>query len=143
MLVAFGLIFETLTGTPLIVGIVGGALVIFVYTAVGGLWAVALTDFLQMVILVVGLIMLLIVVLTDVGGWSAIGPRLPADTFRLLPGENTGEQWLNYLRAWTIVGLVDLSAQRRPWCRGPSRPSLSGQRRTHSTLAGSAILYSA
>jgi Na+/proline symporter len=111
MLVAFGLIFETLTGTPLIVGIVGGALVIFVYTAVGGLWAVALTDFLQMVILVVGLIMLLIVVLTDVGGWSAIGPRLPADTFRLLPGENTGEQWLNYLRAWTIVGLVDLSAQ--------------------------------
>jgi high affinity choline transporter 7 len=75
MLVAFGLIFETLTGTPLIVGIVGGALVIFVYTAVGGLWAVALTDFLQMVILVVGLIMLLIVVLTDVGGWSAIGPR--------------------------------------------------------------------
>jgi Na+/proline symporter len=54
---------------------------IFVYTAVGGLWAVALTDFLQMVILVTGLM------------------------------ENTGEQWLNYLRAWTIVGLVDLSAQ--------------------------------
>ncbi|MDH4005777.1 MAG: sodium:solute symporter, partial [Gammaproteobacteria bacterium] len=111
MLVAFGLIFETLTGTPLIIGIVGGALVIFVYTAVGGLWAVALTDFLQMVILVTGLILLLIVVLVDVGGWGAIGPRLPADTFRLLPGENTAEQWLNYLRAWTIVGLVDLSAQ--------------------------------
>jgi Na+/proline symporter len=104
MLVAFGLIFETLTGTPLIIGIVGGALVIFVYTAVGGLWAVALTDFLQMVILVTGL-------MVDVGGWGAIGPRLPADTFRLLPGENTAEQWLNYLRAWTIVGLVDLSAQ--------------------------------
>jgi len=109
--VAFGLIFETLTGTPLIIGIVGGALVIFVYTAVGGLWAVALTDFLQMVILVTGLILLLVVVLVDVGGWGAIGPRLPADTFRLLPGENTAEQWLNYLRAWTIVGLVDLSAQ--------------------------------
>jgi SSS family transporter len=105
MLVAFGLIFETL------IGIVGGALVIFVYTAVGGLWAVALTDFLQMVILVTGLILLLVVVLVDVGGWGAIGPRLPADTFRLLPGENTAEQWLNYLRAWTIVGLVDLSAQ--------------------------------
>lgn len=111
MLVAFGLVFETLTGTPLIVGIVGGALVIFVYTAVGGLWAVALTDFLQMVIIIVGLVVLLIVVLLDVGGWSAIGPRLSAETFRLLPGENTGEHWLNYLRAWTIVGLVDISAQ--------------------------------
>ena len=111
MLVAFGLIFETLTGTPLIVGIIGGALVIFVYTAVGGLWAVALTDFLQMVIIVIGLVVLLVVVLLDVGGWSAIGPQLSADTFRLLPGENTGEQWLNYLRAWTIIGLVDISAQ--------------------------------
>jgi SSS family transporter len=111
MLVAFGLIFETLTGTPLIVGIFGGALVIFVYTAVGGLWAVALTDFLQMVIIVIGLVVLLVVVLLDVGGWSAIGPQLSADTFRLLPGENTGQQWLNYLRAWTIIGLVDISAQ--------------------------------
>ena len=111
MLVAFGLIFETLTGTPLMVGIIGGALVIFVYTAVGGLWAVALTDFLQMTIIVIGLVVLLVVVLLDVGGWSAIGPQLSADTFRLLPGENTGEQWLNYLRAWTIIGLVDISAQ--------------------------------
>lgn len=42
---------------------------------------------------------------------ASLGPRLSADTFRLLPGENTGEQWLNYLRAWTIVGLVVLSAQ--------------------------------
>ena len=111
MLVAFGLIFETLTGTPLIIGIVGGALVIFIYTAVGGLWAVALTDFLQMIIIVIGLVLLLVVVLVDVGGWSAVAPRLPDGTFRLLPGENTGEQWLNYLRAWTIVGLVDISAQ--------------------------------
>lgn len=111
MLVAFGLIFETLTGTPLVIGIVGGALVVFVYTAVGGLWAVALTDFLQMIIIVVGLIVLLVVVMVDVGGWGTIEPRLSADTFRLLPGEHTGEQWLNYLRAWTIVGLVDISAQ--------------------------------
>lgn len=111
MLVAFGLVFETLTGTPLIVGIIGGALVVFVYTAVGGLWAVALTDFLQMVIIVLGLAVLLVVVLVDVGGWGAIAPRLSFDTFRLLPGENTTERWLNYLRAWAIVGLVDLSAQ--------------------------------
>ena len=36
MLVAFGLVFETLTGTPLIFGIIGGALVVFAYTAVCG-----------------------------------------------------------------------------------------------------------
>jgi SSS family transporter len=111
MLVAFGLIFESLTGIPLTIGIFGGAIVIFLYTAVGGMWAVTLTDFLQMIVILVGLMVLFVVVLVDVGGWSAIAPRISADKFQLLPGENTTEQWLNYLRAWTIIGLVDISAQ--------------------------------
>jgi Na+/pantothenate symporter len=29
----------------------------------------------------------------------------------LIPLENTTEQWLNYLRAWMIIGVVDISAQ--------------------------------
>ncbi len=111
MLVAFGVVFESLTNIPLEAGIIGGAIVIFVYTAIGGMWAVALTDFVQMLIIMLGLIILLVVVLIDVGGWSAISPQLPEDTFRMLPFEHTGEQWLNYLRAWMIIGIVDISAQ--------------------------------
>ncbi|MFT5484254.1 MAG: SSS family solute:Na+ symporter, partial [Halieaceae bacterium] len=111
LLVAFGVVFESLTSIPLETGIIGGAIVIFIYTAVGGMWAVALTDFVQMLIIMIGLITLLVVVLIDAGGWSTISPQLPADTFRMLPFENTGEQWLNYLRAWTIIGVVDISAQ--------------------------------
>jgi Na+/proline symporter len=108
MLVAFGVVFEALTSIPLEAGIIGGAIVIFIYTAVGGMWAVALTDSVQMVIIMVGLVVLLVTVLIDVGGWSTISPQLPEDTFRMLPFENTGEQWLNYLRAWTIIGVVDI-----------------------------------
>ena len=110
-LVAFGVVFESLTSIPLEAGIIGGAIVIFIYTAIGGMWAVAMTDFVQMVIIMIGLVTLLVVVLIDVGGWSAISPQLPEGTFRMLPLENTGEQWLNYLRAWTIIGVVDISAQ--------------------------------
>ncbi len=111
MLVAFGTIFEVLTNIPVETGIIVGAIIVFAYTALGGMWAVALTDFVQMTIIIIGLIVLAIVVLVDVGGWSAIAPQLPAGTFNMLPPENTGEQWLNYLRAWTIIGLVDISAQ--------------------------------
>ena len=111
MLVGFGLIFRELTGIPLEVGIVSGAIVIVIYTAVGGMWAVALTDFIQMIIIIVGLVVLFTVVLIDVGGWSAISPLLDENAFRMLPLENTAEQWLNYLRAWTIIGVVDISAQ--------------------------------
>jgi Na+/proline symporter len=111
VLVAFGLIFESLTNIPLEIGIISGAIVIFIYTAVGGMWAVALTDFVQMVIILIGLVVLFAVVLIDVGGWGAISPHLPDHTFRLIPHDNTVEQWLNYLRAWTIIGVVDISAQ--------------------------------
>lgn len=111
MLVAFGLLFESLTGVPLEIGIFAGAAVIFIYTAVGGLWAVALTDFIQMLVIFAGLGILLVVVLVDVGGWPAIAAAVPEGTFRLLPAENTGEQWLNYLRAWVIFGVADLSSQ--------------------------------
>lgn len=111
MLVAFGTIFEVLTNIPVETGIIAGAVIVFAYTMLGGMWAVAMTDFVQMAIIIVGLIILMAVVLIDVGGWGAIEPKLAAGTFNMLPVENTYEHWLNYLRAWTIIGLVDISAQ--------------------------------
>jgi len=111
MLVAFAVIFESMTGTPMLVGILSGALVIFIYTAIGGMWAVVLTDFIQMMVIMVGVVILFVVVLIDVGGFGAILPKLHPDTFRLLPVESTPEVWLEYARAWAILGLADLSSQ--------------------------------
>ena len=111
MLVAFGLIFLSLTGIPLEIGVVAGAIVIVFYTAVGGMWAVALTDFVQMLIIFVGLIILFTVVLIDVGGWGAVAPHFKENTFRMTPLDNTPTQWLHYFRAWAIIGIVDITAQ--------------------------------
>ncbi len=111
LLVAFGYVFETLTGVPLEIGIMGGAVVVFIYTVAGGMWAVAMTDFVQMIVIAFGLVLLLVVVLIDVGGWGNIGPHLPEGTFRMIPAEHTASVWLNYLRAWLIFGLADVTAQ--------------------------------
>ncbi len=111
MLVAFGLIFESLTGIPLEVGIVGGAIVVIAYTSIGGMLAVALTDFVQIVIIAIGMVLLFVVVLIDAGGWSTVSAQIPADAWRMLPLDNTGERWLNYLRAWFIFGLADIASQ--------------------------------
>lgn len=111
LLVAFGFVFETLTGVPLHIGIMGGAVVVFIYTVAGGMWAVAITDFVQIVIIAFGLVLLLVVVLIDVGGWENIGPHLPEGTFRMIPAENTASVWLKYVRAWLIFGLADITAQ--------------------------------
>lgn len=111
LLVAFGYVFETLTGVPMELGILGGAVVVFIYTVAGGMWAVALTDFVQMVVIAIGLVLLLVVVLIDVGGWSNVAEQLPEDTFRMIPLDNTAEVWMNYIRAWLIFGLADVTAQ--------------------------------
>ena len=111
MLVAFGIIFETLTGVPLAIGIIGGAFVVIIYTSIGGMFAVALTDFVQMSIIAVGLVMLLVVVLVDTGGWAPIAAQLPENTFRMIPLESSLDSWLVYLRAWVIFGFADIASQ--------------------------------
>jgi len=111
MLVAFGVVFETLTGLPLNLGIIGGALIVVVYTSIGGMFAVAMTDFVQMIIIAVGLVVLLAVVLMNIGGWAPISAQLPEQTFRMIPLEHTLEQWLPYIRAWLIFGIADIASQ--------------------------------
>ena len=69
MLVAFGYVFETLTGVPLVWGILGGAVDYFcLHIRSEVMWAVAMTDFVQILIIAIGLVVLLVTVLVDVGG---------------------------------------------------------------------------
>ena len=111
LMVAFGYVLQTMTGIPMEIGILAGGAIVVAYTAIGGMWAVAVTDFVQVVIITVGLVVLLVVVLIDVGGWGVITPQLPEHTFRLLPLEHTFDVWLNYLRLWVIFGIADVASQ--------------------------------
>jgi len=56
-LVALGVVFATLTGGAMDVrtGAVAGAAIVLVYTLWGGMWSVALTDFVQAIVIVLGL----------------------------------------------------------------------------------------
>ena len=107
----------TLVPMYFLIGVWGGerrmyaAIKFFLYTMAGGMWAVALTDFVQMIVIALGLVLLLVVVLIDVGGWGNIAPHLPEDTFRMIPADHTPGIWLNYIRALLIFGLADVTAQ--------------------------------
>lgn len=103
---AFGVVFETLTGQPAAVGILGGTLVIVIYTMFGGLRAVAATDVLQMVFIVVGLLALFFVVVGDAGGFGNISQQLPEHAFRLVPEGRTFKDWFAYFQIWFSSGLV-------------------------------------
>jgi len=70
ILTALGTTFGTVLGLDFGASIVLSAIIAIAYTALGGLWAVALTDIVQMILLFVGLILVIPYALETTGGWD-------------------------------------------------------------------------
>ncbi|MBI1353336.1 MAG: sodium/solute symporter [Acidobacteria bacterium] len=109
-MVAFGTVLQALTGIDQTTGILLGAATVLVYTVAGGMWAVSLTDTLQAVVLIAGLVVLLPVALDANGGWTAVSAALPEGRLDLLP-EPSLSGWLWYLQAWLVVGVGSIPSQ--------------------------------
>jgi SSS family transporter len=85
---ALGLVFNLLSGGAISVplGMVLGTVSILAYTLFGGMWSVAVTDFIQMIILVLGLLILAVFAGDMAGGASkVIELAASKDLFRFLP----------------------------------------------------------
>lgn len=80
-------IVELSTGIPFAIGVVVLGGVIVAYTAVGGLWAVIVTDILQFVVLAAAVIIVLPLALERVGGISEFISQAPDNLFAPVSGE--------------------------------------------------------
>lgn len=83
---------------PLVPCTIGLGLFMIAYTAVGGLWAVMVTDILQFVVLSAAVFILLPLSFNKVGGWEGFTNHIPDDFFNLLNGEYT----LGFVAAFVI-----------------------------------------
>ncbi len=111
LLVAFGRILQSLTGIDPVTGICIAAVIVLVYTWAGGMWAVTLTDFVQVVVLVLGLLILTPILLADMGGWATIAAQIPPSRFDFFPRDGTATSWFGYARDWLVIGLGNLAGQ--------------------------------
>ncbi|MCF8068994.1 MAG: sodium/solute symporter [Desulfobacterales bacterium] len=115
-LVAIGKIFEFVLGWPYAVAILIGAAIVIFYTVLGGMLAVAWTDFFQVIILLVGLIVIFPLSVKFAGGWDAVVAATPAHFFKIFPAEGSAMAtpdlggWLWWLGALLGVGLGTLAA---------------------------------
>ncbi|WP_027330216.1 sodium:solute symporter family protein [Marinimicrobium agarilyticum] len=80
-------IVEVSTGIPLPLSVFILGSVIMAYTAVGGLWAVIVTDILQFVVLTAAVIIVLPLALNAIGGFEEFVARAPEDFFEPVSGE--------------------------------------------------------
>jgi len=118
LIITFGDIFHVYTGIPWELGLVIGTMVTIVYTTLGGMWSVTLTDFIQMILFIAGTILAVPFVIQAVGGWEVIASRIPLDRYSILPG--SGFEYLGYIglfgmmyyvSAWLVQGIGSLSCQ--------------------------------
>ncbi len=109
-LVAMAIILTTLTGWPLEVGITLCTIVVVIYTYVGGMWAVSITDTIQTVMIIGGLLFLAVVMFYEVGTWERIWAATPPDFFRFTP-KTDFQSIIEYIAAWITIGLGSIPQQ--------------------------------
>jgi solute:Na+ symporter, SSS family len=79
---AIGTILQVLFELPSWASVILGGVVVVVYSAIGGMWSLTLTDIVQFAIKTVGMMFLLLpICLYRVGGWSQLKAKLPASAF--------------------------------------------------------------
>lgn len=110
-LVALALLLQVLAGVPFFWGIAVCTAVVVFYTYIGGMWSVSVTDTIQTVIIIGGMLILTVVILNQAGGLSTVVAQVPDDFWRISPEENSVKSWAVYLAAWMTIGLGSVPQQ--------------------------------
>ena len=108
--VALAGILDLFFGVPIGIGVLLVALVGMGYTLLGGMWSVTLTDCVQMVFVILGLVLVTIAVLAELGGgsagagWARFLSETPPDMLDAVPTDSMAQfvGWLGVLAAGSL-----------------------------------------
>jgi SSS family solute:Na+ symporter len=82
--IAYGAIFEVLFGLTKVPAVLLGGGIVVLYSVLGGMWSITLTDFVQFIIKTVGLMFILLpAALMAAGGFEGLHAKLPPEAFSL------------------------------------------------------------
>jgi SSS family transporter len=105
---ALGYIFQTVFGFSLTIGIIFAATLVVFYTALGGMWAVSITDSIQMTVIIIGLILVLCILIGQADG-KDLFKGLPQGHFSIV-NKKVLTPW-EWIAAWITVGLGSIASQ--------------------------------
>lgn len=110
MLIALALLFSVVLGLSSFSGILLGAGIIVIYTFCGGMWAISITDLIQTIIIVGGLVVLAGHLFWQSESLEGIFAEQPEGFFDILP-QNSFVQWADYFSSWMYFGIGAIPAQ--------------------------------
>ncbi len=112
-LTALGIVFNSLSQGAITLnqGILIGALIVLVYTTLGGMWSVALTDLFQSVIIVLGLFYVAWLATGMAGGLGTVVQHASdAGKFQFWPTGGSKEWWA-FVAAWATLAIGSIPQQ--------------------------------
>ncbi len=109
-LVAMAIVLKAVAGIPLLAGIAICTIVVVIYTYIGGMWAVSITDFIQTIMIVAGLLLLAAQLSGQLGGVRKVLAATPEGFFRFVPNGDW-HSIVHYIAAWITIGLGSIPQQ--------------------------------
>ena len=108
---ALGLVFHLVSGMSQSSGMVLGTAIVLSYTLFGGMWSVALLDFVQMVVIMVSMLLIAMLVSDDAGGVAHVVSQAEiAGKLQFLP-QGGYEVWIPFIGAGLTMMLGSIPQQ--------------------------------
>jgi len=85
-IIASAVVLSVMTGFSYAVSVLIVAFVVTAYSVMGGLWSVTITDFVQMFLIVIGMVLAVPFALNSAGGWSNVVATIPAEKLSFTGG---------------------------------------------------------
>ncbi len=109
--VALGLVFHLVGGIAPETGMVIGMSIVMLYTLFGGMWAVALLDFVQMTVIMAGMLFIAYLINGQVGGVAKVWEHA-SSTGKLVFFPTGGmDKWVPFVGAWLTLMLGSIPQQ--------------------------------
>ncbi|GAB3177095.1 high affinity choline transporter 1 [Telluribacter humicola] len=109
-LIAMGIVLKVVLGWPLTECILLSSVVVILYTLMGGMWSISITDFVQTMMIIAGLVFVSVVLYQKAGGFTPIVNQMPDGFFRFYP-DWTFKSSVEYFAAWITIGLGSIPQQ--------------------------------
>jgi len=100
--VALAYLFQSVIGVSFTVGLFIGAILVVIYTYIGGMWAVSYTDMIQSLLILIGLCIILVLAFNQTESVTNLFKNKPTSFFSILP-KNGLSSWSEYIA--TILAL--------------------------------------
>lgn len=105
-----GSILSTITGMSFGVAVFVGAFVLIVYTSLGGLWGSAVTNLIHCTVIIVGLLVVGVVGVQHLGGWSSVNAQVDAALAAAQPAVEPAVWWSFVGAGWGAILAMFFSA---------------------------------